>query len=185
MVIRVLFLYKYKNVMKKLSEINDENLQEPYKKLLIKKLQSALAEEILAWYAYFIVKPFLYGDECKDIQDTFDKFANDELHDHAAWLIERINQLGGNAAPLTNTSDLTNIANHPYICLSAGKIPTLGALQTNIDMESGAIETYTDICYYSNNIDKITYEKAAEILGDEEKHLSTLQKYKNNINEKY
>ena len=172
--------------MRKLSELHDDStLTDEYKEVLIKKLQSALAEEILAWYAYFIVKPFLYGDECKNIQDTFDKFANDELNDHAAWLIERINQLGGNAVPLTNTTDLTDIANHPYICLAAGNVATAGALQTNIDMESGAIETYTDICYYSNNIDDITYKKVAEILGDEKIHLSTLLEYKNNINKQY
>lgn len=169
--------------MRKLSQINETiNLEPDYKEILIKKLQSALAEEILAWYAYYIVKPFLYGDKTKEVQDIFDKFAKNELNDHANFLIERINQLGGDAAPLTQTASLTDIANHPYICLTAKKVETIGALQTNIDMETGAIETYNDIVKFTEGIDDITYKKAKEILGDEKIHLSTLQQYKNNIN---
>lgn len=168
--------------MRKLSQINENiNLEPDYKEILIKKLQSALAEEILAWYAYYIVKPFLYGDKSKEVQDMFDKFAKTELNDHANFLIERINKLGGDAAPLTQVTSLTDIANHPYICLTAKKVTTTGALQTNIDMETSAIETYNDIIKYTEGIDDITYKKAKEILGDEEGHLSSLQQLKNVI----
>lgn len=148
--------------------------------VLIGKLTNALAEEIYAWYGYFIVCPFLSGNtQRKDIQKFYTDAANDELNDHAHWLIERINQLGGSTSAIASPENLV-IAQHKYevpVFSRDGKIDIISSLKLNIKNERNAIETYKDLVEYTSSIDPASNSKLKEILMDEEEHLNELQEF--------
>lgn len=147
---------------------------------LIQKLKSAYAEEINAWYQYTVAAPFLVGNERTEIAETFNKAAKDELDDHAAWLIERINKLGGNFQGIDDLSLLNTVATHKYI-KPAQSNAVAEALRKNIDAEKGAIETYVDLEEFTRDKDVVTNTKIKEILADEEEHLQWLEEYLEDI----
>ena len=173
--------------MKKFTKIQEsvEYLETEYCNALISKLLNALSEEIMAWYAYFITKPFLVGKERQNIEDAFDEFAEDELNDHGEWIINRINELGGSVYDISSPSKAELYANHkiimPSICPETGNVDVIDALNTNIEMEIGAIQTYKDLVEFTDSKDPASNSKLKEILADEEEHLSKLKEFKQDI----
>ena len=63
------------------------------KKQIVTTLKSLYAEELFAFYNYFVVKEFLIGHEHPSLQKKFEELAEDELNDHATKLLKRINEL--------------------------------------------------------------------------------------------
>lgn len=141
--------------------------------VLLEKLQVALAEEFNAWYQYFIVCPYAFGNERSEIVETFKEQAKDELEDHACWLMERINQLGAEPINVISPDMWNKTAEHKYLAPTNFDIITL--LEQNIEAEIGAIETYTELEKFTRDKDVVTNTKIKEILADEQEHLQNLQ----------
>lgn len=152
------------------SDLMIKNLEN---KDLVTLLQSALAEEYLQWYQYTVVIPFAVGQDRVNIVEAFKEHAKDELEDHAAWLIERINQLDGVPTLVDEPSKWNLCAVHKYITPKPPyDVCTL--LEQNIQSEKGAIETYTALEAVTRDNDVVTNRKVKEILADEQGHLQNL-----------
>lgn len=152
------------------SDLMIKNLEN---KDLLTLLQSALAEEYLQWYQYTVVIPFAVGHDRVNIVEAFKEHAKDELEDHAAWLIERINQLDGVPTLVDEPSKWNLCAVHKYITPKPPyDVCTL--LEQNIQSEKGAIETYTALEAVTRGNDVVTNRKVKEILADEQEHLQNL-----------
>lgn len=152
------------------SDLMIKNLEN---KDLLTLLQSALAEEYLQWYQYTVVIPFAVGQDRVNIVEAFKEHAKDELEDHAAWLIERINQLDGEPTLVDEPSKWNLCAVHKYITPKPPyDVCTL--LEQNIQSEKGAIETYTALEAVTRHNDIVTNRKVKEILADEQEHLQNL-----------
>lgn len=162
--------------MKKLTQLMNEAGADYVegKEELIELLKGAFAEEMMAWYQYIIVEPFLKGNERTEIAELYKEAAKDELEDHGAWLLERINMLGGTPEGILRPEQWNMIAKHKYIMPDQGwDVKT--SLQQNIQAEQGAIETYRMLEKYTREIDPVSNTKIKEILADEEEHLQKLQ----------
>ncbi len=153
-------------------------LEPDFKSALVDKLTNAYKEEINAFYAYFTVKNFLVGQGRKDIEKFYDEAAKDELYDHAAWILERINQLGGFPAGALNVTQLPEVV-HPYIepRFNGESLQVGESLRENIEAEKGAIETYRDLEKFTRGIDVVTNRKMKHILADEIEHLQELEEF--------
>jgi len=178
-----------KTFTQRIIESSADYLTEEYRKQLIGMLTNAFKEEINAFYAYFITKEFLVGVNRKSVEDFFEEAAKDELYDHAAYLLKRINQLGGFPTDALSPMSLQS-AKHPYIMPSynskgTGKtdemsdkveysIDVLTAVNQNIEAEKGAIDTYRQIIDYTQSIDIVTHKEIKRILEDEVEHLQEL-----------
>ena len=178
--------------MKKLSQINEsQNIPSNIKVEIIEELKNALKEEFNAWYGYMIVREWLVGICRPEIVKAYDELAEDELKDHAYWLMKRINELGGTIQDISNSPSLWGNANHPYVApiwvnKTTNKddiyIPIKESLIINIENEKGAIETYKHLIDITNNVDWTTNSKCKDILVDEEEHLNILQEFLDDIN---
>ena len=98
---------------KKLNESSPINSRIEIDKV-IEKLKVLYAEEIHAWYQYYIVSNFMQGNERKSIESLFIDTAKDELDDHAAKLLKRISELGGNLSFISDINSLGQISNCEY-----------------------------------------------------------------------
>lgn len=152
------------------SDLMIKNLEN---KDLLTLLQSALAEEYLQWYQYTVVIPFAVGQDRVNIVEAFKEHAKDELEDHAAWLIERINQLDGVPTLVDEPSKWNLCAVHKYI-KPTPPYDVCTLLEQNIQSEKGAIETYTALEAVTRHNDIVTNKKVKEILADEQEHLQNL-----------
>ena len=154
---------------KSLSKIKDEYQQ------VHDILNSLLAEEFLAWYNYYIFTQFLVGKERPAIQKVFSKFADDELHDHASRLMERLNQL--RMKPSICDPTFWNSVSKCHI-QEAADYTTNTQLEVNIGAEECAINHYMEaIGYFSEIGDITTTELLKSILADEEQHLAELKDF--------
>ena len=149
---------------------------EKYNKELVHKLQVAFAEEINAWYQYFVVIPFLHGKERKNIEDFYKTAAEDEYEDHAMWLLNRINELGHTPDEVLDMYNLNKLATHKFIKPNK-EFDVKESLQQNIEAEKGAIETYIDLVNFTKGIDPVTHRKMKQILADEQEHLTELNDF--------
>lgn len=152
------------------SDLMIKNLEN---KDLVTLLQSALAEEYLQWYQYTVVIPFAVGQDRVNIVEAFKEHAKDELEDHAAWLIERINQLDGVPTLVDEPSKWNLCAVHKYI-KPTPPYDVCTLLEQNIQSEKGAIETYTALEAVTRGNDVVTNRKVKAILADEQEHLQNL-----------
>ena len=152
------------------SDLMIKNLEN---KDLLTLLQSALAEEYLQWYQYTVVIPFAVGQDRVNVVEAFKEHAKDELEDHAAWLIERINQLDGVPTLVDEPSKWNLCAVHKYI-KPTPPYDVCTLLEQNIQSEKGAIETYTALEAVTRHNDIVTNRKVKEILADEQEHLQNL-----------
>jgi len=146
-------------------------------KTLIAAYEDALAEEISAWYAYTIVAPFLQGPNHLEIEEEYQDHAKDEFEDHAMWLMERINQLGGSPVHMLAPWEMQRVASHKYI----RPIPpydVIKSLDQNIQAEKDAIETYMKLEKLTRDTDISANNKMKAILADEQEHLQDLIEWK-------
>lgn len=146
---------------------------------ILTMLETLVAEELLAWYQYWIPLNFMNGQDRKSIEDEFRKHADEELNDHAAKLLKRISELGGDASSLMNFEP-KSLSNCQYIAPQA-PYSTLQLVCDNIKAEKCAIEHYLALCDYTREKDPTTYELAVDILADEEEHLKDLEDFYQDI----
>ena len=163
-----------------------------YNDLIMNKLKNALKEEFNAWYGYIIIREFLVGNLRPDIVKTYDDLAEDELKDHAYWLMKRINELGGTIQDLTISPNSWGEAKHQYrsplwVEVQEGNslIPVIESLKTNIENEKDAINTYNELIALTQGVDWTTNSKCKEILADEEEHLQILKELLDDITLNY
>lgn len=181
--------------MKTLTKLNeaysDAWLDPESKHLIVEKLKNALKEELNAWYGYIIVKDFLVGIGRPDVEKLYEETAEDELKDHAYWLMKRIAELDGTIEDITASPASWLTATHTYLSpkwsgkysqqnIVAGEedivIDVLDSLLQNVENEMGAIETYKELIEIAAlSKDYATEKKCKEILADEEEHLQLLQ----------
>lgn len=140
---------------------------------IVNYLNRALAEEFQAWYQYWIVAPFLFGNERKNIEDLFYHNADDELNDHAKKLIDRLNELGANGTFLQTPDEWKFNAVAKFLPAN-GDFSVENNLTLNIVGEVQAIQTYTVLCDMTRGLDYKTYTISKSILDDEQEHLQDL-----------
>lgn len=185
-----------KTFTQRIVESSADYLTEEFRKQLIGMLTNAFKEEINAFYAYFIVKEYLVGINRKCVEEFFEEAAKDELYDHAAYILKRIAQLGGYPVDANHIANVA-AAKHPYIApIYTQKnlnpqddmsdkieyaVDVKTAINQNIEAEKGAIETYRQICDYTQNIDIVTHREIKRILEDEVEHLQELLDLKADI----
>lgn len=144
------------------------------KKTLVDLLQDALAEEFNQWYMYTIVAPYLVGPKRINTVKIYEEQAEDELKDHAYWLMERINQLGATPNKIWSPDDWDKVATHKYI-VPNDSCDVVENIKQNIESEKGAIETYAKLEKLTRDKDVVTNNKMKEILADEQEHLQNLE----------
>lgn len=147
---------------------------------IISELKALYAEEILAWYQYYIPLHFLCGPSRKSIEDMFSSHANDELDDHSDRLLKRIAELDGDIEDIKDFNKLTSIATTTYIAPWKG-CNVFDLIRSNIDSEKEAIAHYQEVADMTKDRDYTTHNLMLEILADEEEHLRELKDFYKDI----
>ncbi len=137
---------------------------------LLALLNSAFADEWLAYYQYWIGALIVRGPMRAAAVAELTEHAADELR-HAQMLAERIVQLGG--TPVTDPADWNKAANCAYLNPANPYIKAI--VGQGIDGERCAIEAYTRLMKATEGKDPITYQIALSILQDEVEHEDDLQ----------
>lgn len=155
-----------------------KSIEPNYVDSIIYKLKAAYCEEMLAWYQYYIAIPFIDGDKRNSVVKDYKENGEEELK-HAAKLLDRIVELGGDFVGIDSPSIWNISAEHKYIELSGTDI--IESLDHMSFAEKGAIETYESLMEYTKDIDEKTYKIAKSILVDENKHLEEMHKFLESI----
>lgn len=150
--------------------------ERPKKDIILATLYKRYAEEILQWYHYWTVAPFLVGEERPNIEKSFKEFADDELNDHAARLLSRIEELDGDIEMLKNIESLKALSDCKY-AVPMQPYSTTQLVIMNIEHEQCAINGYKELCELTHIVDPVTYDMAVDILKDEEEHLTELKNF--------
>jgi len=137
---------------------------------VIKELNKALADEMLAAYQYWIGSKIVKGIYRKTVQDELAQHAQDELR-HADMLVERIIQLGG--TPLLDPKDWYK---HTICGFKPPKDPdSIKLLKENLQGERCAIAVYNKLLKKLRGKDSLTYYMVGKILQDEVEHECDLE----------
>jgi bacterioferritin len=132
---------------------------------LIKLLNSALSEEWLAYYQYWIGARVMEGPMRSEIEPELLLHADQELN-HAVMVVSRIIQLGG--TPVLKPEDWLKLGACGY---DAPNDPYVEAiLDQNLKGERCAIERYKGIADFTNGKDHTTHQMATTILNEELEH---------------
>lgn len=173
---------KLYNLVKKKYEIPQDEFFAKSKEedRILEILYKAIAEELLAWYQYFIVTNFMKGRQRKSLENTFIEQADDELNDHTVKLLQRVSELGGDIEKVDSPEKWIELADSKFYPPKADyDVPTL--IDENIKSEEDAIKRYKELCDISKEKDPTTYLMAMEILKDEEEHLRALKDFKEDL----
>jgi len=145
-------------------------------KKLIDMMNSALAEEWLAYYQYWVGARLMEGPMRKEIESELLLHADEELG-HAVLLIDRIIQLGG--TPVLSPFEWKTIAKCEY---EAPKDPYIEViLEQNLRGERCAIAHYKALADYTVGKDHSTYQIATQILADELEHENDIMSFLTDI----
>jgi bacterioferritin len=137
---------------------------------LIKMLNSAFADEWLAYYQYWVGSKVVKGPMKSSVITELDEHATEELR-HAQMLSDRIIQLGG--SPILEPSSWYDHSGCGYAAPTDAYVEDI--LRQNINGEQCAIEAYNRIADFTRDKDPITYNLAVEIMRDEVEHEEDLQ----------
>jgi bacterioferritin len=130
---------------------------------VIEVLNEALATEIVCILRYKRHYYTATGIASESVKSEFLQHANEEQQ-HADWIAERINQLGGK--PNFNPVGLTQRSHSEYIEGS----DLLSMIRENLVAERIAIESYSDIIRWLGNDDPTSRKLMEDILKVEEEH---------------
>lgn len=140
--------------------------------LVMNLLYKALADELLAWYQYWVCRNLSRGPGKFDVDPEFDEHMKEEW-DHVGWVMDRIKELGG--VPYTNPDQWLPNAN-PWPEVTETSVPA--QLDKTIEAENTAIKFYKEACEAVRHVDLTTYTLFKKILGEEEKHAYDLHMLK-------
>lgn len=137
---------------------------------LVKRLNTALADEWLAYYQYWIAARVVRGPMREAVAAELEEHAADELK-HATMLANRILQLDG--TPPLDPQEWQKLTSCGY---EAPTDPLVTAvLEQNVQGERCAIDYYKDLLDSVEGKDPITAHVVREILEDEVEHEDDLQ----------
>jgi bacterioferritin len=143
---------------------------------LLKLLNSAFADEWLAYYQYWLGSKIAKGPMKDAVIAELTQHAADELR-HADMLSLRIIQLGG--LPLLSPQEWLKKTNCGYEAPSDPDVHPL--LDQNIKGEQCAIVTYKKLLEKTQTADPVTYNLVVQILSDEVEHEEDLQALKEDL----
>ena len=152
-----------------------ENKQEKTPEKVVEMLVTAMADEFLAAYQYWVCKNLIRGNGRSDAIPEYDQHYKDEL-EHADEIMLRIKELGG--TPIFDPADWAEKAN-PWTEVST--TDACEQLDITIKAEQDAIDYYNKIIDYCKGTDEITMRLCRSILADEAEHLYDLQMLKEEI----
>lgn len=144
---------------------------------LVNKLNSALADEWLAYYQYWVGTKVVKGIMRDAAVTELVEHADDELR-HAGMLADRITQLGGD--PILDPREWFEKSGCGYAIPNDPAIRKI--LDQNIKGEQCAIKAYNELAEFTKGKDVITYEIILEIMKDEVEHEDDLQNLLEDIN---
>lgn len=134
----------------------------------IKVLNEALATEIVCVLRYKFHAITATGISSESVKQEFAEHANDE-QEHADWLGERINQLGGK--PNFNPEGLVSRSTTEYV--EGDNLVSM--IKENLIAERIAIESYREMVRYFAERDPTTRKLLEKILAKEEEHANDMQ----------
>ena len=143
---------------------------------LLEKLNKAYADEWLAYYQYWVGAQIVQGPARGAVAAELMEHAEEELG-HAAMLVERMMQLGGE--PLLKPEDWYKMTNCGYEAPEDPYVEVL--LDQNIKGEQCAIGVYHELMAFTKGKDPVTYKLALEIMEDEIEHEEDLQAFADDL----
>ena len=144
---------------------------------LLEMLNSALAEEWLAYYQYWIGARIMEGPMRSEVEPELLLHATQELA-HAELVAGRIIQLGG--TPILNPSRWAELARCSYEEPTDPYIEEI--LKQNLTGERCAIQRYEELADFTIGKDYATYQMAITILNEELEHEHDIEDYLNDLN---
>lgn len=143
---------------------------------LLERLNSALADEWLAVYQYWVGSKIIAGPMAGAVEAELAEHAEEEK-EHADMLADRIITLGGK--PLIHPKMWFEVTNCGYEEPANDAVKAL--LEQNIKGEQCAIEVYQGLLEFTKDKDPVTYHMVLEILEDEIDHEEELQTLQENL----
>jgi bacterioferritin len=137
---------------------------------LIEILNSALAEEWLAYYQYWIGARVMEGPMRSEVEPELLLHATQELN-HAVMVANRIIQLGG--IPLLHPQEWFKFSGCDYDAPVDPYIETI--LNQNLKGERCAINRYNEIASITAGKDYMTHQMATQILAEELEHENDIE----------
>ena len=137
---------------------------------LLEMLNSALAEEWLAYYQYWIGARVMEGPMRSEVEPELLLHATQELN-HAVLVCDRIIQLGG--TPVLHPQDWFKHAGCAYDAPTDPYIQVI--LEQNLAGERCAIKRYNEIATFTNGKDHMTHQMATQILSEEIEHENDIE----------
>jgi bacterioferritin len=153
------------HVGKKGREIVQVDIQD-----LLKDLNSAYADEWIAYFYYTWAADFIEGPDYPTVAGELDRIAKDEF-EHMSELSDRIFELGGE--PERDLEDLQRIATCKKVTFPKNERDLESVLKAVADAEGCAIDVYTKLikklsaCYEK---DVRTFHLVEHILSEEIQH---------------
>ena len=144
---------------------------------LIEMLNSALSEEWLAYYQYWIGAKIMEGPMRSEIEPELLLHATQELN-HAVLVLNRIIHLGG--IPVLTPLDWPKLARCKYEAPVDPYIEVV--LEQNLRGERCAIQTYNQIADYTSGKDHATHQMVTTILSEELEHENDIEEWMRDIN---
>jgi len=136
---------------------------------LIRLLNKAYADELIAYFYYKTAALLVKGIHAKTVAEQLEEIAKEEL-EHSEELADRIIQLGGE--PLDDWDAITKNANYPKVDLPEDRADYVGILKAVHVAEQGAIGVYDDLMKFlqSHAKDPVTWHLIRHIIGEEMHH---------------
>lgn len=132
---------------------------------LLKKLNSAYADEWIAHYQYWLCARLVEGPTRVTVAAELAEHAAEEFK-HAQLLADRIINLGG--IPVLSHEEWKNHAGCGYDATKNSYVQAI--LEENIKAEQCAIQEYNKILTFIGDNDPVTYDMIVGILADEVQH---------------
>lgn len=134
---------------------------------LVNMLLSAFADEILAWYQYYVSAYAVKGNISTELEDVFRKIAEDELNDHAKKLVDRLQDFDVDPPDFR---DLWQLSKCRQTELPEDPHDIDGFLIAGILAERCALAHYRELFLYTHGKDPATEEIVEDIIRDEAEH---------------
>ena len=136
---------------------------------LIRLLNKAYADELIAYFYYKTAALLVKGIHAKTVAEQLEEIAKEEL-EHSEELADRIIQLGGE--PLDDWDKIKKNANYPKVDLPKDRSDYAGILKSVHVAEQGAIGVYDDLMKFlqSHTKDPVTWHLIRHIMGEEMHH---------------
>lgn len=150
-----------------------QRISKTNKEELLDLLQSAYAEEWLAYYQYWVGAKVAEGIQRPKVVEEFYEHANEELK-HADWLADRIIQLGG--IPILDPIKFNEYAKCKYDAPTNPDTKVL--VEQNLLAERCAVGRYQQICEICQGKDYETFNISRKILKEELEHEQEMEDFK-------